>query len=160
MQGHQPPIVLRRATKADRDLLLSWRNDPQTRASSRSTGVIDLVEHSTWLEAILADPSRLLLIGEQDDVPFGTVRFDPREPAPDVEVSLTIAPDHRGRGLSVPLLLAAESPARAEYGATGFWAFILSANDQSVATFRRAGYLPVEVSAGGTWLLKESPALS
>lgn len=160
MQGHHAPIELRRATEADRDLLLSWRNDPATRASSRSTGVIDLQEHAAWLKDILADPSRLLLIGEQEGTPIGTVRFDPREPAPDVEVSLTIAPDHRGRGLSVPLLLAAEGPAQKEYGATGFWAFILSGNDPSVATFHRAGYHPVEVSSGGTWLLKEVRALS
>ena len=158
MQGHRAPVVVRRAALADRDVLLAWRNDPDTRAASRSTEVIDPEEHARWYDAMLADPDRLLLIGEQDGIPIGTVRFDPRDPEHDVEVSLTIAPEHRGMGLAVPLLLAAEKPARAALSAAGIWAFILFGNDQSVATFRRAGYVPVDVSAGGTWLLKDGAA--
>ncbi|MDB5888528.1 MAG: GCN5-like N-acetyltransferase, partial [Rhodocyclales bacterium] len=55
-------IVLRPATLQDAALLLDWRNDPLTRLSSHSADEIPLDEHLAWLNRILGDPLRQLLI--------------------------------------------------------------------------------------------------
>lgn len=129
-------VTVRSASAADAELLLAWRNDPQTRAWSRTTAPVTPDEHRAWLDRVLATSDRLLLVAEQRDQPVGTVRFD-RDDA-GWEVSITLAPDARGRGLAVPVLLAAERvlDAPATIVATAH-----RDNAASMALFRRAGYL-------------------
>ena len=93
----------REATDADAELLLGWRNDPRTRQASRSTTVVTPAEHLAWLRGVGADPGRLLLVVDHEDEPVGTVRFDRRD-GDGWEVSITVAPEHRGRGLAGAVL--------------------------------------------------------
>jgi RimJ/RimL family protein N-acetyltransferase len=109
-------LVLRRASSADGLLLHRWRTDPVTSAASHQTGVIDLDAHLAWLAASLADPRRAIYIAEADGVPVGTVRVDE---GPDAcEVSWTVAPDARGRGVGSRMVAMAAAtipgPIRAE----------------------------------------------
>lgn len=90
-------MILRPATIEDSGLLLSWRNDPITRAMSHTTHVISRDEHVRWLRKTIADKKRCIYIAEIDGVPIGTIRAD-RSPN-GVELSWTIAPEHRGKGL-------------------------------------------------------------
>jgi RimJ/RimL family protein N-acetyltransferase len=131
------------ATEADSALLLAWRNDSQTRAWSRTTDPVSPADHETWLTRVLADPDRRLLVAELDGKPVGTVRFDRDGGA--WEVSITVAPEARGRRLAVPILLAAE---RALAPAT-VRANVHRDNAASLALFERAGYRPE--SGGGPW---------
>lgn len=151
-------VSVRRAEDSDADLLIEWRNDPTTRASSRDGSAVTPDAHRRWLERVLGDPDRLLLIGLLDGTPVGTVRFDRlrdgREPAA-VEVSVTVAPEHRGRGLAVPLLQAAEARLAHDLPDARLLAYVKSANEASVALFRTAGYGPIETDATGQWLAKD-----
>jgi spore coat polysaccharide biosynthesis predicted glycosyltransferase SpsG/RimJ/RimL family protein N-acetyltransferase len=145
--GFDPTV--RSATEADAELLLAWRNDPQTRASSRTTDVIALPDHLAWLRGVLADPDRLLFVAEHGGRAVGTVRFDrtgaDRKGA-GWEVSITVAPEARGRGLATPVLLAAERAADAGV----IHAHVLRGNSASRNLFRRAGYRP----DGPEWFVK------
>jgi len=136
--------TVRPATDADAELLLSWRNDPQTRASSRTTDVIALPEHLAWLRGVLTDPDRRLFVAEHSGRPVGTVRFD--RTGEDWEVNITVAPEARGRGLAVPVLLAAERAV--DVGV--IHAHVLRGNGASRNLFRRAGYR----SDGPDWFVK------
>ncbi|MBC7952778.1 MAG: UDP-2,4-diacetamido-2,4,6-trideoxy-beta-L-altropyranose hydrolase [Rhodospirillaceae bacterium] len=98
-------LRLRRAGWDDSDDLLAWRNDPQTRATARNTGLVPVENHLAWLTAVLADPNRLLLVGEQAGEKVGTIRFD-RQDEDSWEVSITVAPSARGRGMGNRLLAA------------------------------------------------------
>jgi spore coat polysaccharide biosynthesis predicted glycosyltransferase SpsG len=138
--------VVRVATVADSALLLAWRNDPGTRAWSRVTTPVTPAEHETWLTRALADPDRRLLIAEYDGEPVGTVRFDRADAA--WEVSITVAPEQRGRRRALPVLLAAE---RTMAPAT-IRANIHRDNVASLALFRSAGYRETGVRE---WLVKE-----
>ena len=90
-------LALRRASIADGHLLYGWRADPVTRAASHQTGPLDPATHLAWLASSLTRPEREIYIAESDGVPVGTVRVDR---APDAaEISWTVAPDARGRGL-------------------------------------------------------------
>jgi UDP-2,4-diacetamido-2,4,6-trideoxy-beta-L-altropyranose hydrolase len=91
---HIDGVRVRRATMADARLLWHWANDPDTRAASFTPDPIRYPEHVLWLQGRLADRSCLLLIGWNGAGPLGQVRFDRREG--EAEVSVSVAPEHRG----------------------------------------------------------------
>lgn len=131
---HARPAVL-----DDAELLLTWRNDPETRRWSRSTDEIDLDTHRRWLAGSLDRADRRLLVVSDLDGPVGTVRWD-RE-CRGWEVSITVAPHRRGGGLAVPLLRAGEDALRARTGTgTPAIAVVHADNAASARLFTRAGY--------------------
>ncbi|MGA7876614.1 MAG: GNAT family N-acetyltransferase [Desulfoferrobacter sp.] len=69
-------ITLRPATIQDADLLLEWRNDPETRKASHNTAEVQRDEHVSWLSRTLNNPNRRLLVAEEDGAPVGTARAD------------------------------------------------------------------------------------
>lgn len=81
----------------DAGLLHRWANDPDTRRWSFTTDPIPWDVHRAWLEGVLREG--VLLIGEDESGPVGSVRFNA-----DGEVSITVAPARRGRGLARPML--------------------------------------------------------
>jgi spore coat polysaccharide biosynthesis predicted glycosyltransferase SpsG/RimJ/RimL family protein N-acetyltransferase len=106
-RGPAPPVAVRRARLEDADLLRAWRNDPTTRAVSRSAGEVGQQEHLSWLRSSLERPDRLLLVGLRGDQPVGTVRWD-AESGRAWEVSIAVAPQARGQGVASALLAAGE----------------------------------------------------
>lgn len=132
----EPAPVLRGATAADADLLLAWRNDQETRRWSRSGAVVDPAGHRAWLARVLADPDRRLLVAEQGNRPVGTVRLD-RVAGAEWEVSVTVAPEQRGRGLAARILAAGEATLDERVTVL---ANVHRENGASLALFRRAGY--------------------
>jgi spore coat polysaccharide biosynthesis predicted glycosyltransferase SpsG/RimJ/RimL family protein N-acetyltransferase len=151
-------LTVREATAADTELLLAWRNDPRTLAWSRGHQPVTRPVHESWLRAALANPDRLLLVVEQAGAPVGTVRFD-REETTTWEVSITLAPSHRGRGLAARALMMGEGALHARAEPDVVLANVHEDNDASLALFRHAGYRPATRSADGpfTWLTKVTP---
>jgi RimJ/RimL family protein N-acetyltransferase len=146
VMGFDP--VVRNATEADSALLLAWRNDSRTRAWSRTPTPVAPAEHVAWLTRVLGDPDRRLLVAEFGGEPVGTARFDR---AGDVwEVSITVAPEARGRRLAVPILLAAERT----LGPATIRANVHRDNVASVALFERAGYRPDSIDDPWRWFVK------
>jgi UDP-2,4-diacetamido-2,4,6-trideoxy-beta-L-altropyranose hydrolase len=96
-------LELRPATEEDVRLLWQWRNDPETRLRSRNSDEIPWDIHLVWFAKRLADPDTLMLVGLRASRPIGVVRFD-READGHAEVSITLAPECRGRGLARNLL--------------------------------------------------------
>jgi RimJ/RimL family protein N-acetyltransferase len=93
---------LRPATLEDAKLLFEWRNDPSTRAASHDTAEIGWETHIAWLEKILADPNRRLLLAQRGDAPVGTVRADFANGV--YELSWTVAPEYRGCGVGAAIV--------------------------------------------------------
>ena len=145
----------REATEADAGLLLGWRNDPRTRQSSRSTAVVAMDEHLAWLRGVLADPGRLLLVVEHEDQPAGTVRFDRRD-GDGWEVSITLAPESRGRGLSGAVLAEGERAARDRLGVRTVLAAVHQDNTASAKLFERAGYVEAAPAVSGFRQLRKT----
>ena len=131
----------------DADLLLTWANDPATRAQSFQPDRIEAATHERWLAERLASPSSRLLIGLEGPTPIGQVRFD-RNPDGMVEVGISVAADARNRGLGGSLLAAGLAAARRDgsLGVRTFVARIRLDNDVSAALFRGAGFRLVEES--------------
>ena len=99
-------IILRNSTMDDAAMLLDWRNDEDARKQSFNTDVVPLENHLKWLAAVLANPSRQLFVAEADGVPAGTIRAD-KDADGSSELSWTVAPEMRGRGIGKAMLVAA-----------------------------------------------------
>lgn len=134
---HIDAVRVRRATMADTRLLLRWANDPETRAGSLNEDEIAYPDHVRWLENRLADPSCLLLIGMNGAGPLGQVRFDVRDSA--AEVSISVAPEHRGT-VGTLLLEAAIHRFRRWLPDVGLLAQVKLDNDRSRKLFERVGF--------------------
>jgi RimJ/RimL family protein N-acetyltransferase len=148
-------VHAREATEADAELLLSWRNDPRTRESSRSTAVVTLAEHLGWLRGVLADEERLLLVVDHEDAPVGTVRFD-RRAGDGWEVSITLAPDSRGRGLSGAVLAEGERALRERLDVRVVLAAVHQDNTASAKLFEHAGYAEAAPAVEGFRQLRKT----
>ncbi len=103
-------LDLRPARMSDANMLLAWANDSQTRAWSKSTATISLEDHTRWMEFNVSQgyPSHLVMIADGDLGSLGVVRFDADQS--DVmcyRASITIAPQHRGRGYGRQVLAMA-----------------------------------------------------
>jgi RimJ/RimL family protein N-acetyltransferase len=119
----------RPATLDDASLLLEWRNDPLTRRMSINGDLVDRETHIAWLTRRLGQAEPHLYIAELHGEPFGTFRIDGDE------ISYTIAPGFRGRGLATRMLaMALESfgPKRARVRAD---------NAASARAAREAGHI-------------------
>jgi RimJ/RimL family protein N-acetyltransferase len=145
----------REATESDAELLLSWRNDPRTRQSSRSTAVVAPAEHLGWLRGVLADEERLLLVVDHEDAAVGTVRFDRRD-GDGWEVSITLAPASRGRGLSGAVLAEGERAAREQLGVRVVLAAVHQDNAASAKLFEHAGYVEAAPAVNGFRQLRKT----
>lgn len=141
-------LVVRGATQRDSALLLAWRNDSETRAWSRTTEPVSAHDHEAWLTRVLADPGRRLLVAELHGRPIGMVRFD--RDGGHWEVSITVAPEARGRKLAVPMLIAAER----SIGPADIRACVHRDNMASQALFRKAGYQPDRQDGDWLWFAR------
>ncbi|HSG64176.1 MAG TPA: GNAT family N-acetyltransferase, partial [Gammaproteobacteria bacterium] len=101
------------------------------------TEPITAVAHRAWFRASL-DGARALYVIERDGAPAGVARLDPISER-EAEVSLTVAPGYRCRGIGKAALLALAERAR-ERGVTELLARIRADNPHSQATFEHAGY--------------------
>jgi spore coat polysaccharide biosynthesis predicted glycosyltransferase SpsG/ribosomal protein S18 acetylase RimI-like enzyme len=150
------PLTARPAGMQDARRLWEWRNDPATRASSRSSAEIAWDDHVRWLTASLARSDRVLLLAEDPVGPVGTVRWD-RQGEGEWEVSITVAPQRRGQSLARPLLRAGElalskaalSGGTAPSGTgssgtevTAYLAVVHVDNAASVRLFESSAYVP------------------
>jgi len=101
------PLAIRPATQQDEALLLEWANDPATRRNAFNPKPISPEEHRAWFRARLQNRDQCILyIAETaPGIPFGQIRFDRRES--EWEISYSLAPAFRGRGLGRPMLEAA-----------------------------------------------------
>jgi RimJ/RimL family protein N-acetyltransferase len=152
-----PLISLRRARPADADALLRWRNDEVTRAFSFNSDEVSAAEHARWLEQRLTDSDCLLWIAECGGESIGQVRVD-RRGAERAEISIAIAPEHRGRGHAERVIMAAVDEVRRQRFASELVARIKPENARSLAAFSGAGFQPFREEPGCVELVAEITA--
>jgi RimJ/RimL family protein N-acetyltransferase len=126
---------------------------------SRNTDPISADAHDVWFQTVLENPDRYLYIGELDGLPIGQVRFDPVDSQhldSIFEVSISLDPDMRGKGLAVPLLLAAEETFTNSFRAAALHAYVNPDNAASQGLFQSAGYsIDRSLNSESHWWVKE-----
>jgi RimJ/RimL family protein N-acetyltransferase len=136
-------LTCRPAKRADAELLWRWANDPEARRQSFTKAAIAWDAHVAWLEARLASPACTILIFSDGGVPVGQVRFDVVGDM--AEISISVAPEQRGRGYGRAMLASAlerHSEQRGERVRTR--ASVLAANERSLRMFRASGFRDVD----------------
>lgn len=132
-------IKIRLASPEDSKKLFRWRNHPSIRAVSRSTNEIDWQDHQRWFDSVLADPEKILLVGQRSESPVGVVRFDKQND--EVEISIYVAPESTTPGLGQSLLNSAEQWLEANHPEIHMIrAHVLGTNERSHRLFSGAGY--------------------
>jgi RimJ/RimL family protein N-acetyltransferase len=132
-------LTLRAATIEDSRLVWEWRNEPDTRLASFNTDPIPLERHLDWFPRQLARADSRMFIAETPaHEPVGIVRFDDLAGAP--EVSIALAPGHRGKGYGRQVLVEACTRVFRESGAARIVALVRQDNPASAAAFARAGF--------------------
>jgi len=136
-------IRLRDATTADARLLWLWRNHPSTRRWSFNKAEIAWEEHCQWLAARLSDERCLMYIAEvADHGVVGQARFSVS--GEEAEIHVTVAPEHRGRGMGTAVISASCRRLFSEQpGVRRILARALPGNVASIRAFQKAGFTPV-----------------
>jgi RimJ/RimL family protein N-acetyltransferase len=120
-------------------LLWEWANDPVTRQNSFNSAKIPWEEHSAWCQKKLADADyRLWIASNGGNAPVGCVRFDGKES--EATISLTVAPNARGKGYGTKIIQQACDRLFAESQFRLVHAYIKPENTVSVKVFEAAGF--------------------
>lgn len=132
-------LKMRKATQDDRELLMTWANDPQVRAASFSSVPITLEEHNRWFAIKMNDPESIILIAENGaGTAVGQFRVDWRSEQ-EGEIDVSLSPEFRGTGLGRALIQAGVSAVFANRG-QHLHAFVKSDNQPSRRAFEHCGF--------------------
>ena len=102
-------IRLRPAEDEDRDRILAWNLEPDTRRYFRNPAPPSPAEHAAWFAKAASFGDTLLFIAECDGATAGVLRLDRDKPrGGQTEVSLIVAGAFRGRGLAPRMLELAQ----------------------------------------------------
>ena len=152
-------MTARPATLADSAFLLRLRNDAATVAAARRQQVVREDEHAAWLANCVVNPDRALMIVIRRGRRLGTYRLEGFGSTV-VEVSLTVAPEWRGRGLAREVVaLAVRHARRHGYAGTALIAQVRVENRPSLIAFLHNGFLPDAILKGFV-LLKGGVAMA
>lgn len=135
-------IKLRHADFRDWAALFAWRNDPATRANSVEHEAIELSDHLKWLDKTLPSQKSKLLIAFDNSIGssgLGVVRLDIDKDV--AEVSITVDPTKRGRGLASIML--AELLDNHVEGLTKLTAKVRQTNTAALRAFVSVGFMLV-----------------
>lgn len=127
------------ATLSDARLLWRWRNDPATRRQSGNQNHVPWDTHRAWLARRLGAPGfGLWLAVDGNGAPLGQLRLESTR-AGRHEVSISVAPGRRGRGIGTAMLR--QAPRRLNGKAVRrLLARIKPENAASAIAFLRAGF--------------------
>lgn len=133
------PIDLRRATAADSESILAWRNAEESRRYSVNTEAIAPEQHATWFTRVVDAPHVALLVGEHAGSPVGVLRYDVDSAS--AVVSVYLVPGRHGQGFGPALLHAGTRWLREHHpGVKQVSAEIRHDNTASLEAFANAGY--------------------
>jgi RimJ/RimL family protein N-acetyltransferase len=136
-------IRIRRAAVQDAELLWRWANEPETRANSLNSKPISWDVHQHWYAQKLAAEDCRLWIMEQQELPVAQIRYD-RITADAAQISLSVAPQMRGRGIGTLLLKMTLPMAAGELGVEWVRGIALSENQASRRAFEKASFTIAE----------------
>ena len=128
---------VRPANAGDVERIYRWANESEVRRWSLSQDQISWEDHQQWFSSVLADPTRVLFVGEMEE-PVGAVRFDSVGDC--TEVSIMLDSRFRGHRLSRRLL----NTAMLAHGPATFTATVKIDNARSMSLFSDWTLLRVE----------------
>lgn len=127
---------LRKATLADAEMILEWRNDAVTREHSFSKEEISLESHIKWMQRKLADENCAMYILMDEEACVGQLRIDKVDNVG--EISYMIAPNKRKMGYGKRIIALAEEIDGDDIKA--LMGLVEKVNEPSKKCFQASGY--------------------
>ena len=137
-------VKLRRATAED--IVPLWRllNDPLVRRTALGgADPVPLKSHTRWFKRRLASPGSCLWVLEFQGLLLAQIRYD-RTDAETAEISVSVTPAFRRRGLAARLVELTWRPACEQLEVTRLRAVVRQENLPSARTFAKAGFAEVD----------------
>ena len=137
-------IKTRKAEFKDSKIIFEWRNDELTRTMSHTKDIVDWEGHSAWFASSLENKNRLLLLCENknESKKMAVVRFDVNSTR--ALVSINLAPDMRGKGISKQCLSGSIESFKNEFPqVTALDAEIKLENIASQRLFKSIGFVNI-----------------
>ena len=142
--------TLRPVLESDGPLLWRWANDPMVRLASFHTQPIPWEDHVEWFRKKLGDSNCRISIILRDGMPIGQIRSQVDDQGT-AEVHISIAQEHRGRGIGRRAIQLACEELFQEGLARRIIARIKLENLASIQSFESAGFVHEE---GLVWVKK------
>ncbi len=139
-------VTFRKAHVEDSLKLFQWRNDFEARQNSINTNEITWEEHQVWFEKILKNNNHDIWMGLSNQKEIGMLRVDRKDL--EAELSWSIAPESRGQGLGLKMLLSFVKAYPRAYHAR-----IKTSNISSLKIAQKAGFF-VHKEVDGLVLLR------
>lgn len=136
-------ITIRKATEEDIEITFRWATDKDIRRYAFQQHQITYSEHSSWFLRKIKYPDCIYMIGEVDNIPVGSIRFDIEEN--EAIISYLVEPKLHGQNLGSILLkkgierLKVEAE-RNNIGVKYISGFVMKENLPSINTFKRFGF--------------------
>jgi RimJ/RimL family protein N-acetyltransferase len=133
-------LRFRKASIADTKLYFDWANDSTVREQSYNSDSIDFQNHQKWFESKLEDDLCLLLLFQNDEGQHvGQIRIQ-KENNNQALIGISIAMEHRGKGLAKGMLLLASDFFLEKNKGYLINAYIKEQNKSSKHAFEGAGF--------------------
>ena len=132
--------TLRLFCSEDCHLLLTWRNHPETRRWSFSSKIIEPEEHDAWFRGFLADPHKVGLTMIEDGLPVAQIRFEPAQHPGTRTISISVSPEHFGKGYGHEILAMALRHPEVTRQAAVVRAETFTDNVPSIKLFEHSGF--------------------
>ncbi|MDG1873860.1 MAG: UDP-2,4-diacetamido-2,4,6-trideoxy-beta-L-altropyranose hydrolase [Mariniblastus sp.] len=132
------------AQRADAELMLGWRNDPEVRSVSFRNDSIAISAHRKWLDQRLRDPATTIWISEDErGNPVGQIRLETSKDCSTAVVSIIVDQSLRGRGIGKTMIMRAAEEFFSKTTVRQIVAQIRPGNVASEKAFRTAGFTPI-----------------
>lgn len=133
-------LSFRKATLADTKLYFDWANDSSVREQSYNSNAIDFENHKKWFESKLEDVSCMMLLFQNEEKSnVGQIRIQ-KENQNQALIGISIAVEHRGKGLAKEMLLLASDYFLVNNKEYLINAYIKEQNKSSKQAFEKAGF--------------------
>ncbi len=149
-------MLIRKAIREDYEVVFGWRNDRLSREMFFDNEPISLDKHRSWFAEAIKDKMRRIYIGEIDKKPVGIARFDLQKKKKEAEVSITVSPIMRGKGLGKELLISSIDNLETHLDIQLF-ARVKNINLASKSIFESAGFQIFKEIDNVIYLSRKSP---
>ncbi len=134
-------VKIREADESDSSFLFALRNDPIVRANSFHHEEVPRGDHERWFSSVMASDRRRQFIITADGAPAGQLRLDLDDTGACAEISYSIAPTMRGRGIGNRCIALSEEITRRYFPSVRtLIAEVLPHNGASAAIFVKNGF--------------------
>lgn len=147
LQLFRSEVTVREARKEDAMLYFEWANDPVVRQMAFHTEHIPWEDHRAWFGRKIDAADSLLLLCYKDGQPVGQVRFDLTD-RQEAEIDISVAQEHRGKGIGEAMLDAAMAYAQDTKGYDCFIAEVKNENISSRRMFSAEGFKQTGITGG------------